>query len=297
MKNESVQAIDAAESPVYIINDKNQFSITEYKVMENMVSLMRCVRATLNGKIQLVYLKDKARPIRSVIGQLNDEQIARLIRAFLDALVEINSSGFLKTINLDISLDKVYVVPDELTVKLIYIPVNNLLSDGGMSVREVNDFILSVMEKTGNSESSILSAIKNFCFSNLEASIENSRNLFVQLMQQYKIEGKKGFSNEEVIISFDDGGQQRSFRITEGPFTIGFKEGSADGIIHSNKYISSPHCEISKDNGSWYISDLDSTNGTFANGRRLESYKKTEIKDGDAVRLANITLYVEIRRG
>lgn len=295
--NETVGIIEGAESPVYVMKDKSQFSITEYKVMGNVVSLMKCVKATLNGDIQLVYLKDKARPARAVIGLFNDEQLARVIRSFLDALVEINSNGFLKSSNIDVSLDRIFVNTDDLTVRLIYLPVNTWSSDGKMSGHEVNSLILSIIEKAGDPESSILSAIKSFCCSNTETSIESSRNLFIQLMQQYKIEENKEDAGEELILSFSDGNEQRSFHIDEGPFTIGFKEGSADGIIKSNKYISSPHCEITRENGRWMITDLDSTNGTFVNGKRLGRQQKEEIRNEDAVRLANSTLYVEVRRG
>lgn len=295
--DETVKVIEGVETPVYIVKDRNQFSVTEYKVMENLMSLVRCVKASLNGDIQLVYINDKARPLRAVIGLFNDEQITRVIRSFLDALAETGSNGFLRSCNLDISLDKVFVDPDDLTVKLIYLPVNSWSADGRISVSEINDFIISILEKAGNPDSSILSAIKMFCYSNKETTLESYRNMFIQLMKQYKIEEIREESSEELIMDFTDGNEQRSFRISGDSFTIGFKEGSADGIIKSNKFISSPHCEITRENGRWLISDLDSTNGTFVNGRKLERYTKTEIKDGDAVRLANSTLYVEVRRG
>lgn len=296
LSNGIVKAIDGMDVPIYIVKEQSQFSITEYKVMENLVSLLRCAKTTLNGETELVYLRDGVKPIKTVLYQLSDDKIARVIRSFLDALVEINSNGFLRSSNLDISLDKVFVDPETLTVRLIYIPVNSGFGEYGISVNEVNDFILSVLDKAGNPDSSICSAIKVFCISNTETSVERSRQLFKQLMQQYRIEDAKDSEPEELRLNYSDGSQERVLYINQDNYTIGHMEGSADGIIGFNRYISSPHCEITHENNKWYIKDLDSTNGTFVNGSRLSGNQKAEIKNSDAIRLANSTFYVEIRR-
>ena len=45
--------------------------------------------------------------------------------------------------------------------------------------------------------------------------------------------------------------------------------------------------DIFWENGVFLIQDNASTNGTFINGRRIESYRKTEIGNGAQLRLAN----------
>lgn len=62
----------------------------------------------------------------------------------------------------------------------------------------------------------------------------------------------------------------RAFSLTGKPMTIG-RESSND-IVIPDINVSRLHAEIRQDaNGTWSIKDLDSTNGTSVNGRRIKS--------------------------
>jgi serine/threonine-protein kinase len=54
--------------------------------------------------------------------------------------------------------------------------------------------------------------------------------------------------------------------------------------------VSRQHARFVKENGTWYLEDLGSTNGTFLNGGRIAPNKKTAIKKGDTVRFGQIEL-------
>ena len=45
-------------------------------------------------------------------------------------------------------------------------------------------------------------------------------------------------------------------------------------------FISREHCRIEQRDDGWYIRDLDSSNGTFVNGTRIEDHR---IADGDTI--------------
>jgi len=47
-----------------------------------------------------------------------------------------------------------------------------------------------------------------------------------------------------------------------------------------NRTLSSPHCRLWKQNGGWWITDLNSTNGTYCNGQRIT---EKLLHDGDVV--------------
>jgi EAL domain-containing protein (putative c-di-GMP-specific phosphodiesterase class I) len=70
--------------------------------------------------------------------------------------------------------------------------------------------------------------------------------------------------------------------IVKYPFTIGRKE-SVDLQIDSSR-VSREHAQIVKEDGQYRIVDLQSTNGTFVNGNRIE---ESPLCDGDMLMIAN----------
>lgn len=62
---------------------------------------------------------------------------------------------------------------------------------------------------------------------------------------------------------------------------------AADICIYNNNAISRNHAIITYDNGDYYIEDNQSKNGSFLNGRRLQSGAREHLYDGMFLKLAN----------
>ena len=69
--------------------------------------------------------------------------------------------------------------------------------------------------------------------------------------------------------------------------TIGRHE--KNNIQIDNLAVSSLHARIVKDGDSYYIEDLDSTNGTFLNNMQIS---REQLKDNDAVTIGKHTIVV-----
>lgn len=76
-------------------------------------------------------------------------------------------------------------------------------------------------------------------------------------------------------------------------FLIGKKKDAVDGFIKA-RGISRLHGKISKEEGAYYLTDLNSTNGTFLNGGRLEVNEKARIRQGDIVGFADVKYMVDL---
>lgn len=59
--------------------------------------------------------------------------------------------------------------------------------------------------------------------------------------------------------------------------------GRKSTIRIDNKMVSTVHAQIYRANGRWFIVDLDATNGTFINRKRIKSQQPIDIKDGDII--------------
>ena len=84
-----------------------------------------------------------------------------------------------------------------------------------------------------------------------------------------------------------------SMEITGEQFLIGKKKDAVDGFIKA-RGISRLHGKISKENGLYYLTDLNSTNGTYLNGGRLEVNEKARIRPGDHVGFADVKYVVDL---
>lgn len=72
--------------------------------------------------------------------------------------------------------------------------------------------------------------------------------------------------------------------ISKYPFVLGKMPEAADGIINDSA-VSRIHAEIIMENKKYFVKDLNSTNGTFLNGIRLEANEKLELNIDDEVRI------------
>lgn len=73
--------------------------------------------------------------------------------------------------------------------------------------------------------------------------------------------------------------------LTKFPFVIGKRKENADLVL--NDYSASRvHARITEEEGIYYIEDLNSTNGTFKNGLRMQPYEKRKLESGDELKFA-----------
>ncbi len=70
--------------------------------------------------------------------------------------------------------------------------------------------------------------------------------------------------------------------LTRAPFTIGKLAGVAD-VVLEDPGISRLHAKISRQSGKYYLTDMNSTNGCFHNGIRLNPNEQVEITPGDEI--------------
>ena len=73
-----------------------------------------------------------------------------------------------------------------------------------------------------------------------------------------------------------------------------FREGILGSYLSETAmYIDSPvvsrrHCLVWQENGCYFLKDLETTNGTWVNGRRLKPGEAVAVNAGDCLRIANL---------
>ncbi|MGH2535508.1 MAG: FHA domain-containing protein [Thermomicrobiales bacterium] len=59
-------------------------------------------------------------------------------------------------------------------------------------------------------------------------------------------------------------------------------------LVIEEPFVSGEHAELSAVSGQWFLRDLNSTNGTFLNGERVDGY--ADIHPGDVVQFGRVKL-------
>ncbi|UCH84254.1 MAG: FHA domain-containing protein, partial [Candidatus Latescibacterota bacterium] len=90
------------------------------------------------------------------------------------------------------------------------------------------------------------------------------------------------------IVRAPDRQEQVSIAEKGLPFTVG-RDGENKLHIPSTA-VSRFHAVLSREPGGHFVQDMDSTNGTFLNGKPI---KKAEIRPGDKITIANVDIVVE----
>ena len=94
---------------------------------------------------------------------------------------------------------------------------------------------------------------------------------------------------EETEGLYSEAGQLL-LRIDRQTIILGKKKEEADYVIEDAS-VSRMHARITRDKEGIYLEDLNSTNGTFKNGLRLQPYEKRRLEKEDEIRLGKIVLF------
>lgn len=84
--------------------------------------------------------------------------------------------------------------------------------------------------------------------------------------------------------AFSFKGQDREIELREGEIVLG--RSSECGVLLDSETVSRKHARVSIREGSVFIEDLGSRNGTFVNGKQV--VEKVQIKPGDAVQFGDV---------
>lgn len=80
---------------------------------------------------------------------------------------------------------------------------------------------------------------------------------------------------------------KRHIELTKFPYTIGKMAGCVDCVL-ADESVSRIHARFEKEKGAICLTDMNSTNGTYKNGLRLQPQETVEVEPGDEIRFGNL---------
>lgn len=293
--NGVITEIECGNNFEYILENSAYFLNTDYKVLQSQTNgiFIQCMKMKHNGKLDLYYITDDYRPMSTMfVGITPDIMVSVVINLFA-SVIEVRNNGFLACQSIDMSWDKIFVEQNTLKVKLVYIPVSVKVFESyaefeselrSSIVKLINKVIVTSTEKLDQ----FVLDLSNGSLS-LEDVYNRSRSsgtppIIPQAPDPVPAPQDAGSAIKMVAMN---GPSYFELVIDKDEMIIGKKPELVNAVISFNKMISRKHCRITRVNGTYYISDEGSANGTYVNRVRLANGQSKEIKRGDIIRLAD----------
>ena len=316
----------------YLLNEKELFSETGYRVLRNISNkgFIKCVKTLYNGKPKLIYDTSKLTNLQILIKNIDIKKFFLIINNLLDVCEEVISNGFLKYENINNSNSRIYIdVKNGYKVNLVYVPIN--IDNETMSLENfeniIKQLIYNFVNENANLKNNMTMDLCQRLFLNsvhiqdikimiqqyennqinTGLSYKKSNNLDKRVTDNYNMDNNninekqqhKGLfrlfhkdMNEMIILKSKSLISRQSIIINKKEFIIGKNDVEVDGVINQ-KMVSRKHCTITYSRNSFYVTDLKSLNGTFLNGIQLKPGEKEKIKIGDILRIADIEYIIE----
>ncbi len=304
---EIIREVRSVNNFGYILEDMNYFVSTDYKVLQSQNNgiFVSCMKMMYNGKIELYYITDDFRPMSKMLDGITSNMLINIIVNLFESVVEVRNNGFLQSQNIDISWDKIFVVPSTLKVKLIYLPINIKAFDSytefeselrASLVKLINRMFTSVNERLDKLTSDLVNgsmSIEDIYNKYKGAGIlpkwekpigNNNIDNTNDIGNTYNTENKSNTILKLVAINSP---QYFEVLLNRPKMILGRKQEMVDVVIPFNRMISKKHCSIINNNGSYYITDENSANKTYVNGKIVAPNQNISIKKGDIIRMAN----------
>lgn len=315
LKNGTIVEMKSGTNFSYIFRDNDDFASTQYKVLRNQTTahLLPCICAHYNGQIELNYLTMERKPFSALFPSLDAYAFRSAVAGILAAAIQVKNIGFLSCENIDISFDKIFIDTATFQAALVYIPSKKTLYKDGADfenelrsqlVRLISDVTVFLTPKTmalaadlSNGKLSLEEVLQHIISMR---DFENNASLDAGSRKDDSdggdSDGGEAADEKKGVLILRRAGEKNKLeiRVSKPPFVIG-KSGEADGVISDNEYISKRHCKVTAKDGRYFLTDLNSVNRSYINGKVLEPEREYPLKEGDVVRLANADFHVFIR--
>jgi hypothetical protein len=103
---------------------------------------------------------------------------------------------------------------------------------------------------------------------------------------------------QHVLLQLTHSGNWLTLTRSADFYVLGRAVPITDNVIDFTPYgaeesgVSRRHATLTIEQEHVWITDLDSVNGTYLNGRRLESNKAYVVRDGDEIEMARLRLHI-----
>lgn len=288
---------DCGKDFFYILDDA-QIVPTEYKVLHNQDDnlFIKCMNFKYNGQESLFYFTNNLKSLSNFFLDCNENEAVTVVSNLFKIVQKILNNGFLTCNHIDCSLKRIYVNPISLEVMVVYLPVNKSKCNDDLEFKSL------LRRELGK-------GLNHFQSSKIEQFViylQNNNILFEDLIYKIKEVTDERYTRNDRVVSNNVIENKQLHLISVHPeqnidilvnkdiYKLGRNPEIVDYAITFNGAIGRLHCQIDKRGNDYYVSDLNSANGTYVNNQRVMG-QPSILKDNDILRLANLDFRVVMK--
>ncbi|MBE6047614.1 MAG: FHA domain-containing protein [Clostridium sp.] len=326
MEDEFIKNNDIIKHKIDDVSDINMINL-ETANKNKQLGFIEIEIEQFNSDVSLIYNIKGCKTLKDyLLNPLSKDKAYSLIRSINNSL--LMQSYILDTgvVNLKTNLVFVKEINNIPYCYFIYVPYNNQYVQDKEDVKKlIFSIIISIENNELRNE-----VLKLYSMDNLDEVInilkvedinfiEHKKEPVLEVKNDAKERVEEGFTlevSEDETTLFDDDDYEETTLIDEDDFntldakllinnngvfseeylsmkitTLGRSKTS--DIVISNKVISKKHAQILKQKSDFFIIDMESTNGTFVNNRKLRRNEKVKLKSKDKIKLGNVCLSFE----
>lgn len=263
--------------------------------------ILDCRLQMMDGKAALYYEITSHQSLRLVLERkrIEAKELQRLLES-LQKAAESCREYLLDGNRLLLNPDYIYLEPDSWEISFCHVPfVEQEMQEELLLLAE---YLLERLERKDQQAVALgyefyrAAGEANISLRQVLEKWKEEEPLQKKEENELPVPGGTTFLKEEdldCLVLHSESPNHPDFRILGDSFLIGKKKDAVDGLIKA-RGISRIHGRISRESGEYYLADLNSTNGTYLNGGRLEVNEKARIQAGDRVGFADVEYVVRL---
>lgn len=304
----------------YTLENTDQLSKLGMKMLQTTQNpyLLHVSTILYNGRTRLLYHTEGMDALSTMTGRLTGQMTVRILNALAEALREVREKAFWENEFVILETDRIYISDSGMTPKFLLLPV--IHSATGQMGREWLESLLQLLKLLKSAAGADMNqADLQTLFAQCDRISEMDDLKQMEALQELKklpeilmdnFTGQEGQQQEqdsgiktqaetpllqsEMELRYTGVLGSFAFYISRENFIIG-KSPDSDGVISMNPAISRRHCQISRKENGWYLTDLGSSNHTCLNGQLLSAGQEVCLQEQDTVRMADMDFEVRMR--
>ncbi|MBR5636701.1 MAG: FHA domain-containing protein [Pseudobutyrivibrio sp.] len=296
-----ISEIQSGNNFEYVITGNAALIDTDYKVLQSQSNdiFVKCMKITRNGLIDLCYLGNDYRTVAGMMPGLSSDVAVTLVAGILSCITKVKTNGFLSCQSILLDKERIFVDANTMKVRMVYIPISEKLFASNADFEEqLRNTIYEILDGVVTARTEKIEMLMADVADRtipLDLIYQKSREISPEVdtpvaaapSQPAYVSGNTGNLIGAIKLVACDAPYPFEIRISEDDVLIGKKADLVDKVIDFNGAISRRHCRVVKQNGTFFIMDEGSANGTFVNNVRVGVGQKLPLQPGDIVRLAN----------
>lgn len=285
----------------YILEDNSKFFPTGYRVMKKQKEkgIISCSKVIFNGQIKLLYPVGERESIFSASEYWELKEVYAWMLRLIKVVMEVQENGFLRVEDIDVNLSRIFIDEENKQVYLVVLPLTSDAEFIPNWNKEFEKALISMIGLARVRNDMALTQTKQLIQDNsssLEILYRKLKMMAVDMALEPDTSNLK--KDEELpggILHLKTRTSQKKIDIVinKEVFVLGKHPKMSDFAIDITPTISRQHCQIIKENGGYYIEDLNSKNYTYVDGEKLSAGQRVLIKKDTMIRLAEVEFCVE----